>query len=253
MVIASMKEQAVRSIGLVVSAAILGGCILWACLPKSGVGDHGEWKPTGDGKTIVNSKTGELRLTRNGESVEFAEEMRLRQIELNKIIAEKEARKRKEESEREEAAEDARKAREVQYVHQQEAARQSSNSEKYRQIKQFVELRWDQGFRPAPAGSRAFTEWYLATSPIRDGKPLTAANAKALGELLGRLRDAELARTSRELVSAVQAGKADEADAISSNSDPNISMRTTEWDHIVSVLNSIKFSASDESVPLPAR
>ena len=73
------------------AAAVLGGCLVWFFTPNPNQEDAGEWKSTGDGKTIVNSKTGELRLTRTGESVEFAEEMRLREIELNKIIAEKNA------------------------------------------------------------------------------------------------------------------------------------------------------------------
>lgn len=70
-----MKEQIIRSIGLVVSAAVLGGCLVWFYTPNPKPEDVGEWKSTGDGKTIVNSKTGELRLTRNGMNVEDAEEL----------------------------------------------------------------------------------------------------------------------------------------------------------------------------------
>lgn len=248
-----MKEQVIRSIGLVVSAAVLGGCLVWFFTPNPNPEDAGEWKSTGDGKTIVNSKTGELRLTRTGESVEFAEEMRLREIELNKIIAEKNARKREEETANREAADRSRKDREAQYAQQNEISRRSTNSERYRQIKRFVELRWDEGFRPAPAGSKTFTEWYVTTLPIRDGKPLTHANAKALSELIERLRGAELYRTSQAIVAAVRDGQPDRVDTILTASDSNLSVRTAEWDRILSLLNSVEFSSAAELVPLPSQ
>lgn len=39
-------------------------CVLIAC------GCDGEWKPTGDGKTVVHTRTGEIRVTSTAESVE---------------------------------------------------------------------------------------------------------------------------------------------------------------------------------------
>lgn len=52
-------------------AAVTFGC---------GKDDQGEWKPTGDGKTVVNSKTGEIISTASGLTVQ---QEAVRNAELN--------------------------------------------------------------------------------------------------------------------------------------------------------------------------
>jgi hypothetical protein len=71
----------------------------------------GDWRPTGDGKTIVNSATGELRLTLNGLTVQ----------EAARLASEEAARKAKERAAAEAATREANERSRQEYLRQQAA------------------------------------------------------------------------------------------------------------------------------------
>lgn len=48
------------------AAGLFGALALWCLFLR------GEWKPTGDGSTIVHSRTGELRFSYSGQRVDDA-------------------------------------------------------------------------------------------------------------------------------------------------------------------------------------
>lgn len=62
---------------MVIAFVILAGC------------SKGEWKPTGDGRTVVNTKTGEIKSTTTGLTREEAAEKEREYQERNRIRSER--------------------------------------------------------------------------------------------------------------------------------------------------------------------
>lgn len=248
-----MKEQVIRSIGLVVSAAVLGGCLVWFFKPVPKPSDEGEWKSTGDGKTIVNSKTGELRLTRNGMNVEDAEDLAQRQASL---IAQKEdaERKNRETSERfrQEAARiqainerritDARRSQEQ----ADDALIRSANRGVYMKAKAFIESQNAKGF---PSTVPYFNQtWHRYTAGILAGQPINSSTLHSLKTLVLEIQTYERIRVDKLQRDAKEEGVSLPVLAVFRGQSLDKACESEEWADFLVVLDAAEFTKSVTSI-----
>jgi hypothetical protein len=162
-------------IAAVTSVATTVACfvVIHTVLPES------VWKATGDGRTIFNSKTGELRYAATGQSV--AEMRAEREQATQQAKREQEDRDYLQKTESERNAE--RNASNV----RRESIR-AQNSAIYLKVKKFV----DDHPRITPPyinpnDTFANYQWEQVTQPFRTGQLLTSEEHKNLLDFLGRV------------------------------------------------------------------
>jgi len=163
----TMLENAMKWFLCVMCIALLSGC------GSGSDATEGEWKPSGDGKTIVNTKTGELRYTSSGKSVD----------EVNaekKQVAAQQAKRFAARSEQETAlfAERASQQKaEQKQVHEH-------NSRIYFRLKKFVVDH--PMISGTGVGEISQYEWDLYTTPFRTNRMLNPVDQKFLLDFLGK-------------------------------------------------------------------
>jgi hypothetical protein len=145
-----LVEEAVRYISLSLMFLAVAGCA-------------GEWKPTGDGKTVVNTRTGEIRVTSTGESVK----------DFNARVAIEKARDKER---RAAAALESAKAAEVERLGSSE-----ENGRHYHEIQLSV-------CSTAPSElSEDYDTWWFAAKPFRLDRFPTRSETDELVKVVERL------------------------------------------------------------------
>lgn len=241
-----MKEQIIRSIGSVVPAAVLGGCLVWFFTPNPKPLDEGEWKSTGDGKTIVNSKTGELRITRTGLTVE----------ESAKLSAQDAS-----EAEQQRSRQNAKYAAQSAARDAQDAARQAEmrsrnnaidaeirvrNRGVYLKSKAFIESQNAKGF---PGTVPYFNAtWHRYTAAILAGQSIDSRTLHSLKKLVLEIQTYERIRVDKLQKDAKEAGVSLPVFAAHRGQSLDKACESPEWATFLAVLNEADFTESITSI-----
>jgi hypothetical protein len=154
------------------SLGVLVGLCVW--FVASVTTRTGDWKPSGDGRTIVNTKTGEIRVTATGETVQEYRKRIDEELAAQAATAEKEYQQRETDRQaaarqqqaaeaektrqRADAAEQARKQQELAAT---EAAQQSAENGCHYHAIQIAVL----GTLPSEVSGDG--QWWSLTSPYR--------------------------------------------------------------------------------------
>lgn len=251
-IVPPMKEQIIRSIGLVVSAAVLGGYLLWFFTPNPKPEDAGEWKPTGDGKTIVNSKTGELRLTRNGMNVEDAEDLADRHARLREIAAEQGRKKAEAERLASEANAHEEAARQVElraHANAVDAKIHARNRIVYLKVRAFIE---SQNANSFPSTIPYFNEsWHRYTAAILASQPINSTTLHSLKTLILEIQTYERIRIDKLQQGAKEAGVSLPVFAVYRGQSVEKACESAEWAAFLSVLDEAEFTESVRSINWP--
>lgn len=158
----TMKSRTILGLASMI-AAIVCGC---------SNSDQGEWKPAGDGRTIVNSKTGELRDVKTGLTV--------KELTAKREAAEDEAQKK-------DLANEAQRQASLAQARVAEQRRLENNDRISARIKPFVERQLQ---RPGATGTNTYAEykrnhdWEKATKPLRTNSRLTDRDVIELLDML---------------------------------------------------------------------
>lgn len=247
-----MKEQLIRSLGLVVSAAVLGGCLVWFFTPAPKPADEGEWKSTGDGKTIVNSKTGELRLTRNGMNVEDAEDLADRQARLREITVEQDRKKAEAEHLAREASakeEAARQAELRAHANAVDAKILARNRIVYLKTRAFIE---SQNANSFPSTIPYFNQtWHRYTAGILAGQPIDSRTLHSLKTLVLEIQTYERIRVDKLQRDAKEEGVSLPVLAVFRGQSLDKACESAEWDTFLAVLDEAEFTESIRSIDWP--
>jgi hypothetical protein len=156
------------AIGAAVSTVFL--LLVWAIFSKS------TWRASGDGKTIFNSRTGELRYTASGRSVaEVNAEIKSQYAAQQSALAQAENKYKLEQVQRDQARENRR-----QQI-------RNHNSAIYYKVKKFVDDHPTVVIPPLTEKSPyANQQWESYTKPFRTGHLLDRLDHSYLLDFLGR-------------------------------------------------------------------
>ena len=147
------------------SLGVLVGLCVW--FVASVTTRTGDWKPSGDGRTIVNTKTGEIRVTATGETVQEYQKRIDEELAAQAAIAEKEYQQR--EADRQAAArqQQAAEAEKIEQTKKQQelaataAAQQSAENGNHYHAIQIAVL------ETLPSEVSGDGQWWSLTSPFR--------------------------------------------------------------------------------------
>lgn len=137
--------------------------------------DPGEWKPTGDGKTVVHSITGEIKYTRTGLTVEETRRREIEAYEAHQAVEKEAEAKRKLES----AAYAAREQREQEARDARAILRLAHNRALQQRVRAFVDA------NPTLPTFELAYQWDARTAAFRKGVLLTNDEVGELADKLG--------------------------------------------------------------------
>jgi hypothetical protein len=181
-----LRTMLVERKTVVISAAsgvIAGATIIVVLLANS----SGQWRASGDGKTIFNSSTGEIRYTASGRSV--AEIDAERRMEAKTAQLQQAEREKAREAQR--VVEEQKRTAERLVEEQKRFAIFAHNSQIYRNLKKFVDdhprITLPAAASPAETYDRAYKglDWENVTRPFRKGYLLTREEHDTLLDFLG--------------------------------------------------------------------
>lgn len=164
-----------------VGIALFSGLLLGYWFGLSG----DQWKPTGDGKTIVNSRTGEIRYAATGLTIQETADLKKKLAEENAAVYEQQERERhRKQAERE--------ARQREF----DTARSVNNWAIYYKIAEFVQKH--STFQP-----HSIYSWRHVTAPFRESRGLTDEEALTLRKALADAAYEEPHKSDPEVHAAI--------------------------------------------------
>lgn len=167
------------TIGVAIATSFLTTVIIIMLWPEP----EPEWKSSGDGKTIFNPRTGEIRYTHSGRSVTEVQAERERKAQEidRKNLAYRQKQKRKELADKQ----------------KKELVRQH-NSKLYYKLKKFVDA------NPKVEGVGSSGGWEFRTKPFRTNKLLTRQEHERLLNFLGLAIKKEPYKFNRAFYQAIE-------------------------------------------------